>query len=203
MFFKKYPSLSNIFCFDVLIIQLVLSSNNLIIYLISLYSSPQQGCTNSVCQVTLVIKFCTTVPNICGSSMRNLLHVTLTAPKILRLLLDFLKICATQVCSIKILCAHLSKISTLLLAVSIQKSTASQYWCHKTMYKCNLVNWCQLPKKLRCDIHNNSWSINYNSMYNNTHIQYILHSLIHQFGSVLNGFEHNPAGSGIHLMHQK
>lgn len=136
MFFKKYPSLSNIFCFVVFIIQLVLSWNNWIIYLKSLYSSPQQGCTNSGCHITLVIKFCTMVPNICGSSMRNLLHVTILAPKILRWLLDFLTICATHVCSIKILCAHLSKISTWLLAVSIQKSTTSQYWCQeKSMIK--------------------------------------------------------------------
>ena len=59
--------------------------------------------------------------------MRNLLHVILLAPKILRQLLDYLTICTTQVCTIKILCAHLSKISTLLLAESIQKSTTSQY----------------------------------------------------------------------------
>jgi len=66
-----------------------------------------------------------------------------------------------------------------------------------------LVHRCQLPKKLRCDIHDNNWSINYNSTYNNTHIQYIFHSLIHQFGSVMKGFEHDQAGSGTHLMHQK
>jgi hypothetical protein len=39
-------------------------------------------------------KFCTVAPNTCGSSVRNLLHVTLPARRILRWLLDFLKICA-------------------------------------------------------------------------------------------------------------
>lgn len=131
VFFKKYPPLSNIFCSVVFIIQLVLSWNNWIIYPISLYSSLQQGCTNSECQVTLVTKFCTMVPNICRSSIRNLLHVTLRELKLLRSLLHFLTICTTQVCSTKILCAHLSKISTLLLAESIQKSTNSQYWCQE------------------------------------------------------------------------
>ena len=137
MFFKKYPSLSNIFCFVVFIIQLVLSWSNWIIYLISLYSSLQQGCTNSGCRVTLVTKFCTMVPNICGSSMRNLFFMS---PFLHRKYWDdswiFLTICVTQVGSIKILCAHLSKISMLLLAESIQMSTTSQNWCQeKSMIK--------------------------------------------------------------------
>jgi len=36
------------------------------------------------CQVTMATAFRTMVPNICGSSVRNLLHVTLLAPTILR-----------------------------------------------------------------------------------------------------------------------
>ena len=37
-------------------------------------------------------EFCTVAPNVCGSSVRKLLHVTLLMPRILRWLLDFWKI---------------------------------------------------------------------------------------------------------------
>jgi hypothetical protein len=40
-------------------------------------------------------KYCNVEPNVCGSSLWNLFHVTLLAPRILRLILDFWKICAT------------------------------------------------------------------------------------------------------------
>jgi hypothetical protein len=43
-------------------------------------------------QVTMVTKFCVVAHNICGSSVWNLLHVILLAPRILRRLLDFWKI---------------------------------------------------------------------------------------------------------------
>jgi hypothetical protein len=55
----------------------------------------QQGCTNSKHQVTMATKFCTLLPNICGSSARNLLHVTVLAPGVSKTLLDFWKICAS------------------------------------------------------------------------------------------------------------
>jgi hypothetical protein len=48
-----------------------------------------QGCTNSRLQVALPTKFCKVAPNICGSSVWNLLHVMLLALKILRQLLGF------------------------------------------------------------------------------------------------------------------
>ena len=48
-----------------------------------------QGCTNLVLQLAQVTKFCRVVPNICGSSVLNLLHVILLAPTILRLHLNF------------------------------------------------------------------------------------------------------------------
>jgi len=44
-------------------------------------------------------KFCVVAPNICGSLVWNLLHVTLLEPKILRWLLDFWKICGLLVSS--------------------------------------------------------------------------------------------------------
>jgi hypothetical protein len=43
--------------------------------------------------VTRVIKFCRMVTNILGSSVWNLLRVVLLAPRILRWLLEFRKIC--------------------------------------------------------------------------------------------------------------
>jgi hypothetical protein len=54
-----------------------------------------QGCTNARRQVAVATKFCAVTPNICDSSVCHLLHVTLLALRILRGLLDFLKICAT------------------------------------------------------------------------------------------------------------
>jgi hypothetical protein len=41
-------------------------------------------------QITMATKFCTVVPNICGSSAWNLFHVTLLAPIILTWLLNVL-----------------------------------------------------------------------------------------------------------------
>ena len=55
-----------------------------------------QGCTNHVRKVTCANKFCTIVPDKCGSSvyLYNFLPVTDLGPRILRWLLDFWKICA-------------------------------------------------------------------------------------------------------------
>ena len=50
-------------------------------------------CTNPRRQVAVTTKFCMVVPNICGPSVRNWLHVTFQAPEIFRLLLDFWKLC--------------------------------------------------------------------------------------------------------------
>jgi hypothetical protein len=57
------------------------------------YTHTHTGCTNPGCQVPMSTKFCVVVPNICGSSVWKLLRVTLLAPRILRRLLDFWKIC--------------------------------------------------------------------------------------------------------------
>jgi hypothetical protein len=49
-------------------------------------------------------KLCTPAPNICGSSVWNLLHVSLLAPETLKMLLDFLnKICAPLIQTVAIL----------------------------------------------------------------------------------------------------
>jgi len=48
-------------------------------------------------QANVVTGFCMMAPNICGFPVRNLLHGTLLAPRILRWLLDFWKICAPVV----------------------------------------------------------------------------------------------------------
>jgi hypothetical protein len=54
----------------------------------------QQGYTNYGGQVAWATKFCTVTHNVCGSTLQILLYVTLIVPRILRLLVDFLKICA-------------------------------------------------------------------------------------------------------------
>jgi hypothetical protein len=41
-------------------------------------------------QVVQATKFCTFVPNICGSLVQNLLHVTVLVPRILKRRLDFI-----------------------------------------------------------------------------------------------------------------
>jgi hypothetical protein len=51
-----------------------------------------QGCTNPEHQVDRANTLCTLTPNICGSSLWNLLHVTPLGPVILRWFLDFLNI---------------------------------------------------------------------------------------------------------------
>jgi hypothetical protein len=49
----------------------------------------RQGCKNLGRQVTQATKFCTVVLNICGSSVRNLIHIALLMPIILRFFKDF------------------------------------------------------------------------------------------------------------------
>jgi hypothetical protein len=56
-----------------------------------------RGAKNVGCQITMVTKYFMLVPNVCGFSGWNLLHVTLVAPRILRGLLDFWKGCASLV----------------------------------------------------------------------------------------------------------
>ena len=53
----------------------------------------KQECTNPGCQITWKTKFCMVEPNICGALVWNLFHVTVLAPRILRWLIDFWKIC--------------------------------------------------------------------------------------------------------------
>jgi len=54
-----------------------------------------QRCTNPRCWVAWATEFCilVMVPNICGSSVWNLFHITLLASRTLKLSLDFWKIC--------------------------------------------------------------------------------------------------------------
>ena len=56
-----------------------------------------QGCAIHKRQVARANKLCMVAPNICGSSVCNLLHVTVLARRILRWLLDFLgNLCSTD-----------------------------------------------------------------------------------------------------------
>ena len=59
------------------------------------YHYHDQGYTNPGRQVARATKFCAVVPYVCGSPGWILLHVALLVPKILSLLVDFRKICAT------------------------------------------------------------------------------------------------------------
>jgi hypothetical protein len=54
----------------------------------------QQGYTNYGRQVAWATKFCIVTHDVCGSTLRILFYVTFMVPRILRLLVDFLKICA-------------------------------------------------------------------------------------------------------------
>jgi len=54
-----------------------------------------QGYTNPGGQVAMATEFCTVGSNICGCPVRNLLHVTLLVPRILRWFLDFWEICGS------------------------------------------------------------------------------------------------------------
>jgi hypothetical protein len=56
-------------------------------------SSLCQGCKNLRHQLAITTEFCIVVPNICGLSICNLLHAILLAPRILRCLVCFCKIC--------------------------------------------------------------------------------------------------------------
>jgi len=60
-----------------------------------------QGCTNPGHSVVLASKFFTTVPNICGPSVWNLLQVTLKAFRIMRWVPDCLKISGSLQISIR------------------------------------------------------------------------------------------------------
>jgi len=51
--------------------------------------------TNSRCQVARVATFCTVMHNICGALVWKFLPFTLLAPRSLRWLLDFWKICVS------------------------------------------------------------------------------------------------------------
>jgi len=75
---------------------IIITVNNTLIYMSEtrIYGIRQQ-CTNSVCQITMTTEFCTVVPNICGYSVWNLVHVTILVHRILRLLVGFWKFCAT------------------------------------------------------------------------------------------------------------
>lgn len=60
-------------------------------------STIYQGCTNPGRQVAVATDFYMVATNICGSSAWNLIFVTFLAPKIVRWLTPFWKICAPLV----------------------------------------------------------------------------------------------------------
>ena len=68
----------------------------------------RQGCPDSGHRAARAIKFCIMVPNICGPSVWNLLHVTLLTLRILRWQLDFSKICLplSELYLLSLICLH-------------------------------------------------------------------------------------------------
>ena len=66
-----------------------------------------QGCTNLRCHAAQPTKFCTVAPNVCGSSVWHLLHVTILVSRILRWFLDFTLIFACQCHSSSVPHSHL------------------------------------------------------------------------------------------------
>jgi hypothetical protein len=56
--------------------------------------SQLQRHTNPGREIAVAAKFCSVALNICVSSVLTVLHVTLLAPRILKWILDFWKICA-------------------------------------------------------------------------------------------------------------
>lgn len=62
------------------------------------YYGLSQGFTNPRWWVARMSKSSTVAPNICRSSVRNLLHVTPVTPRILRWVINFLKICMHLAC---------------------------------------------------------------------------------------------------------
>jgi len=50
-----------------------------------------QGCTIPGCEVAVVTNFCTVAPNLCGSSVWNLCHVTLLKNSTVEVASGFLK----------------------------------------------------------------------------------------------------------------
>jgi hypothetical protein len=80
----------------ILLLWRLLIHNVCILY--DLFKNPiEDSCTNPRCQVMQATKFCTVVPNICGSWVWNLIHVILMVPRVLRWFLDFWKICVHDI----------------------------------------------------------------------------------------------------------
>lgn len=90
-----------------------------------IYDSLEQGCTKPDSQVVMATKFCMVMPNTCGCSAWNLLHISLLVPTNLRWLLDFWKICAPL---------H-SEVSILSFTHKIKKwsPTINGYFCQEEL----------------------------------------------------------------------
>ena len=50
---------------------------------IALLSRIKQGCTNPARQVAMATELCMVAPNICGTTLRNLIHFTRVVPKVI------------------------------------------------------------------------------------------------------------------------
>ena len=70
---------------------LVKGDRNKVLYSVIVTLILTQSCKNHGRQVAMATKFCTVAPNICGSSVRDLLQVSLVVPRILWWLLIYWK----------------------------------------------------------------------------------------------------------------
>jgi len=89
------------------------------------------------------------IPNICGSSVWNLLHITLLVPRILRWLLHILRICGPLY------------YTTHLLCNAAMLSNTSKTSENKTIYTF-VVQLIMLPLMVYSELHN--WMMVYNEM---------------------------------------
>ena len=82
----------------------------------------QQGYTNYGGHVTWATKFCTVMHNVCGSTPCILPYVTFIVPRILRMLVDVLKICAPilQAALLHDKVHHFATVSEFILPLNYQ-----------------------------------------------------------------------------------
>lgn len=95
-----------------------------------------QRCTSPGCHFALATRFGTVAPNICASSMWNLLRVAILAPRIVWWFLDFWKIC------VRLACVHEA------CQICFSNVFAVVLWAKKQKYLTNISHCCQAPMSL-------------------------------------------------------
>jgi len=127
LFFFFHLSLSSLFYFN-LVVFVGLFNVSFCRWDCCCYYRHTQGCTNARRRVTK----CYTVapPNICSLRSTSLLYVSVLAPRILRSLLDFWKICVQFVYNNNIMRASLFGNVTQRWLSVIYRRFGTAYWSH-------------------------------------------------------------------------